>query len=445
MSLRVRLLGTIIGAIVLFFIISVVAARLTLNRDLTDQGKSQVSSGASAFQGYWDSRKEQVRLLIAQDAVSEALRKNLQSGNAAALQDQLSNIARTSGLSFLTVVNDKGRVVARANGATSGSLANNKYVQRALQGETVSSAALIPAQDLAGEGLAAQVQTDVKDASNKSVESVNNGLAIISAAPMSDAGERTLGAIYGGVLMNHYYDLVDQSTTALGGMTAILDGDVIVAGTISEKDQTRHIDAQVPAYATQKVGSGSDYVGADDEGGTQYLARITPIRDDQNNVIGALWYGTPMSAITTIINHMTQTFVLWGLLAMVLALAIAVPLVTRVSDALAKRSEQVSSAAKELGVAIVGGEVSGDHVAATRAAVERAGQLINELSGEAAAAPPKIAELKAVNDELQGDIIVIDTLSQEMSNRLQQAVTRVQELNDVATGLDKLVHGSTTK
>jgi hypothetical protein len=39
-------------------------------------------------------------------------------------------------------------------------------------------------------------------------------------------------------------------------------------------------------------------------------------------------------------------------------------------------------------------------------------------------------------------MIVIDTLSQEMSNRLQHAVARVSELKDVASGLDALVHGA---
>jgi hypothetical protein len=137
---------------------------------------------------------------------------------------------------------------------------------------------------------------------------------------------------------------------------------------------------------------------------------------------------------------MTETFMLWGLLAMIVALLVAVPIVQRLSKAIAQRSAQVSAAAKELGVTIVGGEVSGDHVSATKAAVERAGQLIAEL-GESG----KVAELKAVNEELQGDMIVIDTLSQEMSNRLQQAVQRVNELSDVAAGLDKLVHGASSK
>ncbi len=438
MSLRVRLLGTIVGAIILSFIISAVAARLTLQRDLMDQGRTEVTDGSNAFSGYWDSRKDQIRLLVAQDAVSDALRKNLQTHDAPALQDQLSNIARTSGLSFLTVVDENGKVVARANGG-GGSLAKNAYVQRALTGETVSSAAVMSSQELQAEGLLQQAQAAVTDG-GKVVEHVNQGLAVIAAAPMSDANERTLGAIYGGVLMNHFYDLVDQSTHALGGQTAVLDGDAIVSSTISEPDGTRVIDTRANRYDAQHVARGGAWIGSDTQGGTEYLARLDPITDDQNQVIGARWYGIPMSQITAIINHMTQTFVLWGLLAMLIALLISVPFVQRISDAIAKRSAQVSAAAKDLGVTIVGGEVSGDHVAATRAAVERAGQLISDLSsGEANA---KIAELKAVNEELHGDMVVIDTLSQEMSSRLQDAVTRVAELNDVASGLDSLVHGA---
>lgn len=442
MSLRARLLGTIIGAILLFFIISVVAARLTLHKDLMDLGRTEVTNGSNAFAGYWDSRKDQIRLLIAQDAVADALRKNLQTHDSKALQDQLSNIARTSGLSFLTIVDNTGKVVARANGGNGGTLAGNKYVQRALTGETVSSAVIMPMQDLQGEGLAPQTQADVKEG-DKVVEQVNKGLALIAAAPMSDANERTLGAIYGGVLMNHFYDLVDQSTHALGGQTAVLDGDAVISSTISEPDGTRVIDTRVNQYNTQKVGAGTAWVGTDSEGGTQYLARLDPITDDQNNVIGARWYGIPLAQITGVIDHMTWMFVLWGVLAMAIALILAIPIVQRVSDAIAKRSEQVSAAAKELGVTIVGGEVSGDHVAATRAAVERAGELIAAMSD--GQTNGKVAELKAVNEELQGDIIVIDTLSQEMSNRLQQAVTRVAELNDVASGLDQLVHGTSAK
>jgi hypothetical protein len=438
-SLRVRLLGTIVGAIVFFFLVSVIATRVVLQHDLTALGQTQVTNAGGAFQGYWDSRKDQIRLLVAQDAVSDALRKSLQSHNVAALTDQLSNIARTSGLSFLTVVDAGGNVIARANGAAPGSLRGNPLVQRALTGETVSTATLLDQQVLAGEGLGPQAQADIKGSDSKTaVEHLDRGLAIVAAAPISDANERTIGAIYGGVLLNHYYDLVDQTTAALGGSSAVLEGDAIVSSTIQQPDGTRTVDQQVgPAAGVAK--SGTPYTGVDTEGGTQYLVRIDPILDDQQHVIGARWYGTPLANLNNIINHTTLTVVIWGLIAAIVALAFGVAVVQVLSNTLDRRSKQVRAAAKELGVAIVGSEVSGDHVAMTKAAAERIGRLIDEISSQNGS--PKLAELKTVNDELQNDIIVIDTLSQEMSSRMQHAANRVSELNEVAAALTQLVTG----
>jgi sensor histidine kinase regulating citrate/malate metabolism len=428
-SLRTRLLGTIAGAIVFFFVVSVVAARVVLDHDLTQLGITQVTNGSGAFAGYWDSRKEQIRLLVAQDAVSDAIRKSLQAHDTASLSDQLANSARTSGLSFLTIVDRNGNVVARANGPQPGSLRGNAIVERALTGETVSTATLLDSGVLAGEGLAPQAQTG----------NLTSGLAIVSAAPISDQNERTIGAIYGGILLNHYYDLVDQATQALGGSAAVIEGDTVIASTIARPDGTRAVDVQVtPAAAVVK--NGQPYSGVDTEGGTKYLARIDPILDDQQHVVGARWYGTPMANISAIINHTTTTLLVWGVVAAIVALLFGVVVVQRLSNVLAQRSQQVRRAAKELGVAIVGSEVSGDHVAMTKAAVDRSAALIDQLEKQMPP-NPTLAELKNVNGELSGDMIVIDTLSQEMSARMQQATNRVAELNDVAGALTKLVTG----
>jgi len=132
---------------------------------------------------------------------------------------------------------------------------------------------------------------------------------------------------------------------------------------------------------------------------------------------------------------------LWGFAAMILALLIAIPIVQAVSNNLTKRSHQVRDAAKELGVIVVGAEVSGDQVAATKAAVEKSGNVIAQIGGGDLS---KVGELKSLNDELQSDMIVIDTLSQEMANRMKQAVDRVAELNEVAGGLNQLVTGESS-
>ena len=179
--------------------------------------------------------------------------------------------------------------------------------------------------------------------------------------------------------------------------------------------------------------NGTPYTGVDTEGGTRYLVRIDPIVDDQQHV-------TPLANLNNIINHTTMTVIIWGLIAAIVAAAFGVGVVQVLSNTLDQRSKQVRSAAKELGVAIVGSEVSGDHVAMTKAAVERSGRLIDELRSQDRTSP-KLAELKTVNDELESDIIVIDTLSQEMSSRMLHAANRVNELNEVAAALTQLVTG----
>ena len=427
MSLRLRLLGTIVGAIVLSFLISVIAARIVLQRDLFGLGKTEVTNGGGAFGGYWDARKDQIKLLVSQDSVSDALRKSLLTHNVSSVQSQLDDMARTSGLSFLTVVDANGKVVARANGTNPGSLKSDPLVQRALTGETVNTATLLDPGMLNGEGLAPQAQ------------STGKGIALVAAMPISDANERTIGAIYGGFLMNHDYDLVDRTTRALGSASAILLGDQIVASSILQTDGTRFVDQHV-ANADDVIKSGEAFTGVDQEGGTAYLVNIAPIQNDQNQTIGVRWYGVPMARIDAIVNHMTETVVLWGVLAMIVALALTLPIVERLSNTLAKRSQQVRDAAKELGVVIVGSEVSGDHVSATRASVEKSGVLIAAMAANGESSG-KVAELKLLSDELQGDMLVIETLSAEMSERMRQATDRVAELNEVAGGLNQLVTG----
>ncbi len=426
-SLRTRLLSAIVGAVVLIFVCSLIAARSVLAHDLLSLGRSEVTNEARAFAGYVASRRDQIQLLVAQEAASDAVRAAVQSHNGAQLAANLSDTVANSGLSFLTAVDLQGRVLARVHAPGGGSLANDPLVQRALNGETFGTLARLSPRFLQSEGLALQVGSQ------------HDGLAIVAATPISDAQERTIGVLYGGVLLNHSYDLVDEATRAIGGASALIEDGTIVSSSIVTPDGTRYVDAQIPAAAAV-IRTGRSYVGSDTEGGVTYLARIDPVKTDRNRVIGALWYGIPMVRITSILSHTTWTLVLWGLLAVILVLALAVPIVQALSKTLVQTSRRVRETAKELSVTVVGSEVSGDHVTATRHAVERSGELIAQIaaSGDASAS---IAELQKLNAALHGDVTVIETLTQEMSNRMRDAVDRVAELNEVATTLNELVTG----
>jgi len=429
LSLRARLVGAIVGAVVLIFLCSLVAARIVLQHDLYDLGRTEVTAEESAFGGYVAAKQQQVQLLITQEASSDALRAAMQSHDASQVSSQLSDTAGSSGLSFLTAVDLHGHVLGRAHAPATGSLASDPLVQRALNGETVSTLARLAQPFLQSEQLALQAGTE------------SGGLALVATTPISDAQERTIGALYGGVLLNHSYDLVDEATRATGGATAILDGDTVISSSIQAPDGTRLVDVRVPA-ADGVMQSNAPFMGDDTEGGIVYLARIAPIADDQGHVLGSAWYGIPLAQIGNIVTHTTQALVLWGIVAMILVLALAIPTVQALSKTLVANSRRVRETAKELSVVIVGSEVSGDHVASTKQAVEQSGRIIAELATEQPSS--KVGELQRLNGDLQGDVTVIETLAQEMSSRMRDAVDRVAELNAVAADLNELVTGESS-
>ena len=454
LGLRARLIGTIVGAILVFFIVSALAARSTMSNDLSSLGRKDVQSGSLGFNGYWEQKRDQVRLLTQQVAIQEAIRKNVGAKNSQALETALTGVARNAGLSFLTIVDRSGIVIARANSGGVGLALKSSYVKRALEGESVNTAAKLSLDELTSESLTPQIGVDVKSADGTVAGKMTSGLALVSAAPISDANERTIGAVYGGILINHYYDIVDQATRALGGKSALIVDNAIVASTISRADGTRLVDTAATTGMAE-IKAGKPYTGVDTEAGVQYLAQITPILNDQNEVVAARWYGVPLAQFNDIQNHTTQSLLLWGVIGLMIALALSIPVVEAVSRAIIKRSKQVSESAKELAVIVVGTEVSGDHVAQTKAAVERQGELLMQIAtdtpsvaGGAVATNTGVKNTvlaaSELNAEILGDVVVIDMLAQEMNERMQHALTRVNELNDVARGLDELVSGGSS-
>jgi len=446
LGLKTKLLGTLVGAIVISSAISAIAARSTMATDLNKLAAQQVASGSTGFAGYWDGKRDLVKLLVGQAAINDAIKRGTLA-HARNLDATLTAIAHQGGLSFLTVVDSHGVVIARATGGRPGVKLNSPFVRRALAGETVSTAATIPHDELEPELLEPQIESTTAGR-----EGLVEGLGIVSALPISDANERTIGAVYGGIVVDHYYDIVDQAAHALGGKAAVVFEGELISSSINRPDGTRLVDDGVSAKLKDVK---QPYYGIDTEGGVEYLVRVEPILDDQTHVIASRWFGVPLATFTSVQSHTITSLLLWGIAGILIGLLIAVPVVERIGRQLVARSRQVRDSAKELSVVIVGSEVSGDHVAQTRAAVERQGELLMQAATESEAeltsaggvatakgVAEKILAASVLNQEIQGDIIVIDTLATEMAERTQQAVARVGELNEVAKGLDELVTGA---
>ncbi len=449
LGLRTKLVGTLVGAIVISSAISAIAARNTMATDLNRLANQQVASGSTGFAGYLDQKRDTVKLLVTQAAINEAVqhRTAIRSGK---LQATLTGIARQGDLSFLTVVDTNGRVIARANGGPPGAALRSPFVKRALDGETVSTAAPLPHDELIPEQLEPQIESTTPGR-----EGFVQGLGLIAAAPIADANERTIGAVYGGIVIDHYYDVVDQAANALGGKAAVIFEGELISSSLARNDGTRLVD---DAATTSVASLKTAYSGVDREGGIDYLVRVEPMFDDRMHVIALRWFGVPLANFTGVQDHTLVSLLVWGLVGIAIGLALALPMIERIARRLVERSRQVRKAAQDLSMVILGSEVSGDHVAQTRTAVERQGDLLMQVAMDAngtlrpaASSGPAVAVVQgvsekilaasALNAEILSDVVVIDTLASEMAERTQRAVERVHELDDVAGGLQELVTG----
>jgi methyl-accepting chemotaxis protein len=267
-------------------------------------------------------------------------------------------------------------------------------------------------------------------------------IAIAAAAPIS-YDNRVIGAIYAGSLLSGENALVRNVSKFTGGEAAVLLGDRIASSSIVTTDGSAFVNAAVPAAA--EALRGSRYVGIDRERSLEYFVRIDPLRDTSGALVGALWFGVPLAQLDAISNNATRSMVIWGIVGLIVAIAIGVFLSDRISRAIVKRSHQVTQSAKELGVLVIGTEVSGDHVMQTRRKLEDVEQLLERIVPVEVHATDDARRLRALASEAHGDVIVIDTLAGELNERMQKAVRSVAQLNEVADGLNALVDGVRTE
>ena len=210
-----------------------------------------------------------------------------------------------------------------------------------------------------------------------------------------------------------------------------------VATSLTGKDGAPLLGLSVPN--TNVVAGRTDFDGRQTLHDVEYYARITPLTDYNGNVIGAYWFGVPYARFEALANHTLAIVGFWALVGVIIAVAFGVFIADRLGAAIARRSRQVNESAKELRILVVGGEVSEDHVGQTREKLERIEELADRLGHDEH--PTDIGHLRRLASEAVGDVTVINTLTTELSTRLQDAATRVERLGEAARALDVLVVG----
>lgn len=252
--------------------------------------------------------------------------------------DELTRFKNSERLDVLTITDASGRVVLRVNDSmiSGDDQSRDEIVSAVLRTKSsASGTTIISAEELRRESevLAKQayfkfITTPMARPRLESVETA--GMMLKAAAPIFDAEGNFIGVVYGGILLNRNYDIVDKVKQTvfqgvvyegkdIGTATIFLD-DLRISTNVKDERGERAIGTRIAEDVYNKViieqepWIGRAYVVTD-----WYITAYEPIRNINGKVIGILYVGILEQKYTDIQRQMVLIFV--GITLAVVALS----------------------------------------------------------------------------------------------------------------------------
>ncbi len=213
------------------------------------------------------------------------------------------------GLEFLSVTDCKGEVVIRTREPylTGDDRSKDSLIRHALEGRVVGSTEIISREQLALEGALLDARAYLKLVPTpraKPLEKTEetSGMVMEAAVPVRDERGEILGVVYGGVLLNRNYEIVDDiSEMVYGdgqyhgkrvGSATVFQRDERIATTILSASGERAIGTRVSSAVYDAVlQKGDRWVDRAFVVDDWYIAAYEPVRNTDGEIVGMLYVG----------------------------------------------------------------------------------------------------------------------------------------------------------
>jgi two-component system NtrC family sensor kinase len=310
-SIAIRLmLGFLVIIAITSGVFGVVGIRIIRER-VVAEAESKVQTDLNAAREIYQGELADIYDVVRFSADRFYLRDAMMSGLIASAAGELTRVQRREGLDILTLLDEQGVVLFRAAspGHVGDSRAHDELVRAALdRRESVAATSIVASNELWQEGpalaeLAASELVPTPDARPRTDSVATDGMMLTAAAPIFDYQNRFIGVLYGGVLLNRRYDLVDKikqtvfndaryNDTDIGAVTIFQD-DIRISTNVINEDGGRAIGTRViKDVYDQVVGTGQPRLGRSQAANHAYISVYEPIRSIDGEIIGILGVGT---------------------------------------------------------------------------------------------------------------------------------------------------------
>lgn len=344
-SLRKKVLGGFLAVVVLVGLLtSLIGTRLARDT-IMDRARRELMGDLATAGFILKNTQENLELKVRLWSGSERIEESLAKGDVEGIRNRLATVARENDVDFLSITDDKGRVIARAfvpQGKTSTKAFNDPVVSRALQGKNSAGVRVMSSETLSQEN----------PALGKRLGKAKEGLVLEAAHPLT-LGRKTVGALYGGRLLNHNEFVVNRMARqifrdpsdeirAIGHVT-IFSKEQPISTTLQDDEGKPLLNMPLSYAIREKVlNQGKSEVSQERLQGKDYLAAAEPILDVNDNIVGAIQVATLERPIVSVIDRLVYAFSVVALFGVLLMAGISYFLVNWINRPL----EQMLHAAK---------------------------------------------------------------------------------------------------
>jgi two-component system NtrC family sensor kinase len=310
------------------------------HRTIFDLAQAKVRHDLASAWMVYNERLNDIRDIVRLNSSRESIQQALVLGQKDILQKDLEFVRKDFQLDILTLTDAQGKVVFRARQPEIGGddQSQDSLVGRALKKEVVVGTQIVSHAELLKEGADLAEKSYLKfvpteKAAFRPEDHEENGMMLKAAAPLINDKGVLLGVLYGGILLNQNYDIVDRVKDIVFkgekykgkeiGTVTVFQNDMRISTNVTDDRGNRAIGTRVSEEVNQAVlREGKSWIGPAFVVTHWYITAYEPIKNVDGEIIGMLYVGMLEKPYIDIRNSVMLKFASLAALCAVILLVI---------------------------------------------------------------------------------------------------------------------------
>jgi two-component system NtrC family sensor kinase len=348
LSLRTKLVFSYLFVVIAGGILSSLIGTSMVADTIISQARNKVKYDLNTAWLIYNQALGSIQNVVQLTASGRTIPDFIESKRWDRLEDFLVKRRKDFQLDILTLVDAQGKVLVRTHhpfiiGDYQGS---DPLIQQALHGEPVASTAIVSREELQRERNDLAEQAVILFVSTPKARKIpaqkeTSGMMLKAASPIWNDAGRLIGVLYGGVLLNRNYGIVDKVRELLygegrykgkeTGTATIFQGDVRIATNVLNESGQRAIGTLLSeAVYNTVVVRGEQWLDRAFVVHDWYLTGYKPIRDFTGRIIGILYVGMLEAPYVDLRNKVVISFFAIGIFGVLFVLLLSFFITTQI-------------------------------------------------------------------------------------------------------------------